>query len=85
MFRIPKRSTLNFDLFCEKGRMAVFEGEWFLERTSTQPFEILDKEFTDVTFACNDGQQVEAHKVSTKKTSSPFSFWLKISSWKGLK
>ena len=28
-----------------------------------------DKEFTDVTLACEDGQQVEAHKVV--QTSSP--------------
>ena len=31
-----------------------------------------DKEFTDVTLACEDGQQVEAHKVILAATS-PFS------------
>ena len=30
-----------------------------------------DKEFTDVTLACEDGQQVEAHKV-VLIASSPF-------------
>ena len=30
-----------------------------------------DKEFTDVTLACEDGQQVEAHKV-VLVVSSPF-------------
>ena len=30
-----------------------------------------DKEFTDVTLACEDGQQVEAHKV-VLLASSPF-------------
>ena len=30
-----------------------------------------DKEFTDVTLACEDGQQVEAHKV-VLISSSPF-------------
>ena len=30
-----------------------------------------DKEFTDVTLACEDGQQVEAHKV-VLVASSPF-------------
>ena len=30
-----------------------------------------DKDFTDVTLACEDGQQVEAHKV-VLTTSSPF-------------
>ena len=30
-----------------------------------------DKEFTDVTLACEDGQQVEAHKV-VHVASSPF-------------
>ena len=30
-----------------------------------------DKEFTDVTLACEDGQQIEAHKV-TLEASSPF-------------
>ena len=30
-----------------------------------------DKEFTDVTLACEDGQQVEAHKVILA-ASSPF-------------
>ena len=30
-----------------------------------------DKEFTDVTLACEDGQQIEAHKVILA-ASSPF-------------
>ena len=32
-----------------------------------------DKEFTDVTLACEDGQQVEAHEV-VLTASSPFFF-----------
>ena len=31
-----------------------------------------DKDFSDVTLACENGQQVEAHKV-TLAASSPFS------------
>ena len=44
----------------------------FKENTSAA-FEILreDKDFTDVTLACEDGQQVDAHKV-VLTTSSPF-------------
>ena len=38
---------------------------------SAQPLETWDKEFTDVTLACEDGKQVEAHKVILA-ASSPF-------------
>ena len=44
----------------------------FQENLNT-PFEVLrnDKEFSDVTLACEDGTHVEAHKV-VLISSSPF-------------
>ena len=43
------------------------------QATTTSTFQILWREhhFTDVTLACEDGQQVEAHKVILA-ASSPF-------------
>ena len=43
------------------------------QKNITQSFEILksDTDFTDVTLACEDGQQIEAHKVILA-SSSPF-------------
>ena len=36
-----------------------------------------DKEFTDVTLVCEDGQQVEAHKLFLI-ASSPFFVWKRL-------
>ena len=72
------QNYLNFKSYSESDKMANFEEklclQWnnFRENVSSA-FEDLreDKEFTDVTLACEDGQQVEAHKV-VLIASSPF-------------
>ena len=59
-----------------RGRMSLKGGRWH-ERTDCDfednAFGELreGKDFTDVTLACEDGQQVEAHKV-VLTSSSPF-------------
>ena len=54
-----------------RGRMSWKGGRWH-ERTDCDFGKLREgKDFTDVTLACEDGQQVEAHKV-VLTSSSPF-------------
>ena len=61
-------SNIQFTLFRRKQENGCCEREWLLLGE-----EVLwdDKDFTDVTLACEDGKQVEAHKVILA-ASSPF-------------
>ena len=69
---VSSNSTSNLG----RGRMSLKGGRWH-ERTDCDfednAFGELreGKDFTDVTLACEDGQQVEAHKV-VLTSSSPF-------------